>query len=173
MKRSNRLVLLVGVFLAIVAFVGILLLAAAAPTDSDRRRRPDDRPGRRRPADIPLVTTIRAEGRRPRAQVRPRSRAGAFTDPSQVIGQIARQPITTGAQLTATDFGDVRRPARSRLDSPAGLRAIAVQVDQITGVGTLIKTGDYVDMVIGFTGDKFPVVDGRARPTSRSPSSPA
>ena len=27
MKRSNRLVLLIGVFLAIVAFVGILLLA--------------------------------------------------------------------------------------------------------------------------------------------------
>ena len=40
MKRSNRLVLLVGVFLAIVAFVGILLLvrtpstpATTAPTE--------------------------------------------------------------------------------------------------------------------------------------------
>jgi Flp pilus assembly protein CpaB len=35
---------------------------------------------------------------------------------------------------------------------------MAVQVDQVTGVGTLIKTGDYVDMVVGFTGDKFPVI---------------
>ena len=35
---------------------------------------------------------------------------------------------------------------------------MAVQVDQVTGVGTVIKTGDYVDMVVGFTGDKFPVI---------------
>ena len=38
------------------------------------------------------------------------------------------------------------------------MRAISVQVDQVSGVGTLIKTGDYVDMLVGFTGDKFPVV---------------
>jgi Flp pilus assembly protein CpaB len=38
------------------------------------------------------------------------------------------------------------------------MRAIAVQVDMVSGVGTLIKTGDYVDMVVGLTGDKFPVV---------------
>jgi Flp pilus assembly protein CpaB len=25
-------------------------------------------------------------------------------------------------------------------------------------VGTVIKTGDYVDMIVGFTGDKFPVI---------------
>ena len=42
--------------------------------------------------------------------------------------------------------------------TPPGLRAIAVQVDQVTGVGTVIKTGDYVDMVAGVTGDKFPVI---------------
>ena len=40
-----------------------------------------------------------------------------------------------------------------------GLRAIAVQVDQSTGVGTLINVGDRVDMVVGFTGaDKLPLV---------------
>jgi Flp pilus assembly protein CpaB len=35
---------------------------------------------------------------------------------------------------------------------------MAIQVDQVTGVGTVIKTGDYVDMVLGFTGDRFPVI---------------
>ena len=35
---------------------------------------------------------------------------------------------------------------------------MTVQVDQVTGVGTVIKTGDYVDMVIGIRADKFPVV---------------
>ncbi len=46
----------------------------------------------------------------------------------------------------------------SDIQVPAGQRAMAVQVDQVTGVGTVIKTGDYVDMVIGLTGDKFPVI---------------
>ena len=35
---------------------------------------------------------------------------------------------------------------------------MAVQVDQVTGVGTVIKTGDYVDMVVGFTAAQFPVI---------------
>ena len=71
---------------------------------------------------------------------------GAFTDPSQVVGQIVRQPVSDGAQIT-TD--DVRRRSNGTVidvQVPAGLRAIAVQVDQITGVGTVIKTGDYVDI---------------------------
>ncbi len=38
------------------------------------------------------------------------------------------------------------------------MRSIAVQVDQVTGVGTVIKTGDYVDMIVGLSGDKFPVI---------------
>ncbi len=35
---------------------------------------------------------------------------------------------------------------------------MALQVDQVSGVGTVIKTGDYVDMVVGLTADKFPVI---------------
>jgi len=35
---------------------------------------------------------------------------------------------------------------------------MAVQVDQVSGVGTLTQAGDFVDMVVGFTADKFPVV---------------
>jgi Flp pilus assembly protein CpaB len=41
---------------------------------------------------------------------------------------------------------------------PTGMRAIAVTVDQGSGVGTLIRTGDYVDLLVGITGDKFPVI---------------
>ena len=42
---------------------------------------------------------------------------------------------------------------------PAGLVGIAVQVDQISGVGTIIKPGDFVDVISGFTGpDNVPLV---------------
>ena len=44
------------------------------------------------------------------------------------------------------------------IDCPLTLRCMAVQVDQVSGVGTVIKTGDYVDMVVGLTADKFPVI---------------
>ncbi|HEY8990258.1 MAG TPA: RcpC/CpaB family pilus assembly protein, partial [Candidatus Limnocylindrales bacterium] len=44
------------------------------------------------------------------------------------------------------------------VDVPKGLRAVSVQVDQVSGVGTIINSGDYVDLLVGFTGDKFPVV---------------
>ncbi|MEA2611222.1 MAG: hypothetical protein QOG32_948, partial [Chloroflexota bacterium] len=44
------------------------------------------------------------------------------------------------------------------IDCPATLRCMSIQVDQVSGVGTVIKTGDYVDMVVGLTAEKFPVI---------------
>jgi pilus assembly protein CpaB len=82
--------------------------------------------------------------------------ATAFSNNDLVLGEIARRAIPAGKQLTAADFASSGAPIDIRV--PEGLRAIAVQVDQITGVGTLIKTGDYVDMVIGLSGEQFPVI---------------
>ena len=52
---------------------------------------------------------------------------------------------------------------------------MAVQVDQVTGVGTIIKAGDYVDVVTGVTGtDKIPlVVSPTARPGGGGNATPA
>ena len=59
MKRSNRLVLLVGVFLAIVAFVGILLLVRQPKHRREQHTSAaDDGPSGRRLVDIPLSTMI-------------------------------------------------------------------------------------------------------------------
>ena len=45
------------------------------------------------------------------------------------------------------------------IEVPAGFVGIAVQVDQISGVGTIIKPGDFVDVISGFTGpDNVPLV---------------
>ena len=83
---------------------------------------------------------------------------GAFANPSQVVGKIARQPVKTGAQVSQdTITGGTPGECGNIAVSP-GLRAIAVQVDQVTGVGTVVQTGDYVDLISGVTGDKFPVI---------------
>jgi len=75
----------------------------------------------------------------------------------EAIGRVARRPITAGAQLETADF-DTSTTGCGTVDVPKGLRAVSVQVDQVSGVGTIINSGDYVDLLVGFTGDKFPVV---------------
>lgn len=158
MKRSNRLVLLIGVFLAIVAFVGIVLVLSGPPRDGG--------PSATQATvlrtviaaqDIPLGATITQSMLGNQDLKISERKTGAFENPGLIIGQTVRRPITRGAQIERADFQDGIGPGRD-LQVPEGKRAIAVQVDQVTGVGTLVKTGDYVDLVIGLTGDKFPVV---------------
>ena len=167
MKRSNRLVLLVGVFLAIIAFVGILLLARGSSTgDNQPPPPPTTGPVVIASKAIPLSTRITADELTVKTLDLTAILPGAYTDPSQVVGQIARQAVASGAQVTsATTSGGV--PGQiTNLECPATLRCMAVQVDQVSGVGTVIKTGDYVDAVVGLTGDKFPVIT--ISPTDKS-----
>jgi Flp pilus assembly protein CpaB len=157
LKRSNRLVLLVGVFLAIVAFIGIILMMGnPAPDGEDPNAPPTTADVVVATADIPLGTRVQADQvvveTKPIEAVEP----GAYADESQAIGKVVRSPVTAGQQITGATFGS----GGSILDitCPALRVCMAVQVDQVTGVGTVIKTGDYVDMVVGFTGAQFPVI---------------
>jgi pilus assembly protein CpaB len=157
LKRSNRLVLLVGVFLAIVAFIGILLLSQGGPTP------PDDGPPSELPTviatqDIPLGTTIRAEQVEERVLPVTGRDTDAFGSVTQVIGKIVRQPVTAGAAITASTLTGGQQGQILDIQCPPTMRCIAVQVDQVTGVGTVIKTGDYVDLIMALQADKFPVI---------------
>jgi pilus assembly protein CpaB len=162
LKRSNRLVLLVGVFLAIVAFVGILLLVRNPSGDSGTVRPPTEGPVVVAAADIPLSSRIKAEQLTTKTLPLTSISAGAFTDPSQVVGQIAREPVATGAQITATTLNGGQTGTIINVQVPVGQRAIAVRVDQISGVGTVIKTGDYVDAIVGLTEEQFLSIKGTA-----------
>jgi pilus assembly protein CpaB len=156
LKRSNRLVLLVGVFLAVVAFVGILLLVRT-PSEGPATV-PTTGPVVVASADIPLSTLILAEQVTVKTVPLTAVTPGAFTDPSQVIGKIARQAVKTGGQVTAATLNGGASGEVTSIDCPATLRCMSIQVDQVSGVGTVIKTGDYVDMVVGLTAEKFPVI---------------
>jgi Flp pilus assembly protein CpaB len=150
--------LLVGVFLAVIAFVGIaLILSGNGTTQPPSTAVPTTLPTVKALKDIPLGETVTADMVNVETLAVDARKATAFQDPSQVIGQIARRKITTGAQLEAADFS-TSTTGCGTIDVPQGLRAMAVQVDQVSGVGTIINSGDFVDMVVGVTGDKFPVV---------------
>lgn len=165
LKRSNRLVLLVGVFLAIVAFVGILLLLQSPATPNGPNAVPTEGKVVVAKTDIPLSTRIRADQVDTKTVPVAAISAGAFADVSQVIGQIARQPVTAGGQITATTLSGGFSGTLIDVQTPAGMRAIAVRVDQTSGVGTVIKTGDYVDSIIALTEEQFAsIVEDPANP---------
>jgi Flp pilus assembly protein CpaB len=157
LKRSNRLVLLVGVFLAIVAFVGILLVLQGGGGGPTKTPVPTTGKVVVATADIPLSTRIRSDQVTIKTLDLNAISPGAYKDPSQVVGQIARKPIGNGAQIT-TDYTSGGAGQITNIDCPATFRCMAIQVDQLTGVGTVIKNGDYVDMIIGLQGDQFPVI---------------
>jgi pilus assembly protein CpaB len=162
LKRSNRLVLLVGVFLAVVAFVGIALLLSGngnnPPGGNGTQAVPTVLPTVVAAKDIPLGAIVTADMMAVQdLKVDTERKATAFQSPLPLVGQIARRKIIAGAQLEQADFS-TSSTGCGQIDVPPTLRAMAIQVDQVSGVGTIINAGDYVDAVIGFTGDKFPVV---------------
>jgi len=150
------LVLLIGIFLAIVAFVGVIVLSQGTnqtPQDQTAITKANivvatqDIPLGSKITDVMLKTT----------EVDAPAPAGTFGDKSLVIGQTARANVLAGQAITTTITNGAAGQVLN-IEVPAGKVAIAVQVDQVTGVGTVIKAGDYVDMVVAITGDKFPVV---------------
>ena len=158
MKRSNRLVLLIGVFLAIVAFIGILVLQSSDDGGGGGTTEPpQELPTVLAKTDIPLGSRVQANQVEVKQLAITAREAGALEDVSQAVGKITRTNVTQGAQITTTTFsGD--GGSVLNVEVPTGKRAMSVQVDQVSGVGTVIKTGDYIDMIVGFTGEKFPVI---------------
>jgi len=158
LKRSNRLILLIGIFLAVVAFVLIVLLLSGGGTNNQNTGGPPPPPPLPTvisTQDIAIGVTITEAMVTTETLPQDAREPGAFQDPSQVIGKVVRQEVTSGGQITSTTFS-------SNIDLgisvPPGQRAMSLQIDAVSGVGTIIQTGDFVDMVVGLSGDAFPVV---------------
>jgi len=165
LKRSNRLVLLIGIFLALVVFA-LIAFGGVLPSS-----RPDASPTPPTTAavvvaktDIALGATITAAMLTTKDIPIAEKPGDSYGDTSLVIGQIARAPVTAQQLITSTVLtgsGSV-----SDIKAPAGFVAVAVQVDQVTGVGTVIKPGDFVDVISGFTAaDKWPLVVSNPQPS--------
>jgi Flp pilus assembly protein CpaB len=148
-KRSNRLVILVGVLLAVLAFVAIVILL---------NREPDD-PGQvEEIKESVLVATRAIEIGDPVTpdivevrEVDPEAVQGSpLRDVSAVAGQPALFAVPAGSQVTGETIGlaqGTRTTDISRLLEP-GEKAITFQVDRVTGVDFLVKPGDTIDVVM-------------------------
>jgi pilus assembly protein CpaB len=176
LKRSNRLVLLIGALLAVVAFVGVVLLLGN-PSSSNTANASPTPPTTAvvvvAKVDIPIGTTVTAAMVDVQTVPIAAAQVAGDTIPAVglAIGQVVRHPVTTGAIMRFANFIDTGTQTNVTDNLPAGLRGIAVQVDQITGVGTLIHTGDSVDVIISLK--LQPIAVSTARATSgAAPSVP-
>jgi Flp pilus assembly protein CpaB len=156
-RRSSRIILLLGIVLAVVAFAATVTFINQRPPTTTT---PTTLPTVYAREDIPLGTEIKenmVEVRPLEISVRP---TDAIGDTGLVIGRTVRTDVSSGQLITEAVFsgGAAEAADVARLLGP-GLRAIAVTVDQTAGVGSLITVGDRVDVVIAITGlDKFPLV---------------
>ena len=155
MKRSNRLVLLIGIFLAIIAFVLVVFTMQGNKSASNEPTRTETSVVIAA-KDIALGAKIAADSVTTKTIQIADKPADSYTDTSFVIGQTARQAVSAQQLITSAILNG--GSSITTLDCPTKLVCMAVQVDQVSGVGTLTKTGDHVDMLVALTGDKFPVV---------------
>ena len=150
MKRSNRLVILVGVLLAVLAFIAIVILLNQRGTDDPAAVEPATETVLVAAQDIaigdPVTPDLVTE-----EEVDPEAVQGtALRSASQVSGQPALFAIPAGSQVIADAIGGGGGGEDIFIEcmlSP-GEKAIAFQVDRATGVDFLIRAGDTIDVVM-------------------------
>jgi pilus assembly protein CpaB len=171
LKRSNRLMLLLGVLLAVVAFGGVLMFGSRSGSG-----------GPSAPQTVSVVTALQdvALGSTLTPAVLttidlPTADAiDTFRDPAQLAGLVVRRTVRAGTAFTSADF---QSSAVNAIDVTSGLkpgqRAMAIPVDSLSGVGSLIQAGDFVDVMLAITDqpdpNKAPVV-GEFRDESGLPA---
>ena len=149
MKRSNRLVILVGVLLAVLAFVAIVILLNQRPTGGEAAPEEVLQTVLVATEDIEIgdeVTPDKVEEQ----EIQPEAVQGTPLASSTIVaGQPALFAVPQGSQVTGEVIGlgndlAVNLPALLN----AGEKAIAFQVDRVTGLDFLVKQGDTIDIVL-------------------------
>jgi Flp pilus assembly protein CpaB len=149
LKRSNRLILLIGVLLAAVAFVGVIMIsspggsAQATPTPLPTTAKVVEAK-----LDIPAGTKLSAAMLTVAEVPIAAFTTDSIPDPGLAIGKRVFRAVSAGEQIGFSYFTESGAAVNVTDSIPKGLRAMAVQVDQVTGVGTLIHTGDSVDVIV-------------------------
>lgn len=145
MKRSNRLVIFVGVLLAILAFVGIVILLNNTTTTGPSGGVKTTVTVLIAKQDIAIGDPVTPDKVQTR-EVDPGAVTGTpMSDPSQVAGQPALQNVSKGSQVSKEVIAGGGSISRSL---KPGEKAIAFQVERVTGLDFLIQSGDVVDIVM-------------------------
>jgi Flp pilus assembly protein CpaB len=145
LRRSNKVLLIIGVLLAAISFVAVL----AFGTLNQQGQAPAD-------PDVPVVVAAQniSLGTEVSAEMLatvnlPESQAtDTYQAPDELIGQVVRREVTQGEALTSEDFQSGVSVPQLVSAIPNGMRAIAVPLSTVDSVGLLLQPGDWVDVVL-------------------------
>jgi Flp pilus assembly protein CpaB len=146
-KRSNRLVILVGLLLAVLAFVAIVILLNQRDTEEPEAEQTVTVLVAAEEIEIgEEVTPDKVEA----VEVQPAAvQQTPLSDPSQVSGQPAVFAIPARSQVTAEAIG-IGNPLLVNLPAllNPGEKAVSFQVERVGGLDFLVKPGDTIDIVL-------------------------
>lgn len=151
MKRSNRLVILVGVLLAVLAFVGIVILLNNTPGDGPNPNLPAKVQVLVADRDLEIGETVTAEDVTLTEVDEGNVVGTAIGDESAIPARPLIYPIPAGSQVPLDALGGVGGPVCIECQLEPGEKAIAFEVDRVTGLDFLIQPGDHVDIVLAQT----------------------
>lgn len=147
MKRSNRLVILVGVLLAVLAFVlVVVLLNQQKPAGEDVE--PTTATVLVATTDIAIGDPVTPDKVEPTEVPLTAAGSNALADPSQLGGQAAIIAVPAGSQVTSDVIGRAGATVNISAQLLPGEKAITVRLDPTTGMNFLIEPGDTVDLIV-------------------------
>ena len=169
MKRSNRLLILLGILVAITGGLLAVVVANGSSTSSTGGPGASATPTAEPTVQVVIAKTDINLGDKITADMldlKPmtlsaRTALGQDTYDSkdQVIGKIAGGGISAGQALSPSrDFLNPGSMADGQDISGAiatGYVAVAMEIDQTSGVGTLIVPGDHVDIILSVYADQI------------------
>jgi len=144
-KRSNRLVILVGVLLAVLAFIAIVVFLNQGPTSGPEVAKANVIVAKEA---IELGTKVTPDMVEIKEVDLNAVQGTPIHDPSQVGGRIALIDIPAQAQVNEEAFGATPVGPNISAMLKTGEKAMTVQLDRTTGVDFLVKPGDIIDVVI-------------------------
>jgi len=70
---------------------------------------------------------------------------GAFSSIRDAVGQVSAVPIQEGSQVTGTSMTGAGRALATKI--PRGRRAMSIAVSDVTGISSLVRPNNYVDVL--------------------------
>ncbi len=153
--RSNRGLILLGLFLGLISAVLIVVyLSQAGEGGGGEVSGAEVTPVVVASLDIAAGTRI-IEGMVETKDIAVDTvLAGVFSDPEGVIGQVTRVPLVAGEQVIPTKVTATGAAITGTGDPPLayvvpeGKRGVSIQVSSVIAASGLIRPGDYVDIIL-------------------------
>jgi pilus assembly protein CpaB len=151
--KSNRILLIFGVFLAIVAFGGALLVGRTSGGNIAVGG------AKNVPAvvalkDIPASTQITADMVSVQQYSADQAPPYAFRAKDLVVGKFAAIPIHTGSAIidydVVSDVSGVQPAKQAFLPIPAGMIAMQIPTGELVGAGGYVQPDDRIDVIVSY-----------------------